>query len=134
MDRTEMAGGREGRKVTQLLPGGGQASDVGRSRPVTLTRRKNAAWCGQRLSGRKKIDRVQGRDNLTTHHQLLEVIAIAQIFVPEDSAPEIIKIFSDGVGSPGFEEGGRIEHTDFFSNACATPPGGGNPKSQNPKS
>jgi hypothetical protein len=38
---------------------------------------------------REKIDAIQRGDNLTTGEQLLQVIAIAEIFVAEDAQPKI---------------------------------------------
>jgi len=71
------------------------------------------------LSG-EEIEPIEGRDDLTTDNQLLQVIAFAQIFVSEDSSPEILKILNDGAGCVRWREGSGIEHACFLSNARAS--------------
>ena len=41
-------------------------------------------------SGREKIDRVERGDDLATDHQLLQIVAIAEVFVRQDAEPEVI--------------------------------------------
>jgi hypothetical protein len=38
---------------------------------------------------REKIDAIQRGDNFTPHEQLLQVIAIAQLFVAENADPKV---------------------------------------------
>jgi hypothetical protein len=42
-----------------------------------------------RLLRREKIDAIQRGDNFTAHEQLLQVIAVTELFVAEDAQPKI---------------------------------------------
>lgn len=42
-----------------------------------------------RLLRRQKVDAIQRGDNFTAHEQLLQIVAIAELFVAEDSDPKV---------------------------------------------
>lgn len=80
---------------------------------------------------REKIDAIERGDDFTTNEQLLQIVAVAKLFVAQDAKPEIRRgdlLFVQ------FNEALWNEHADFLSTARATPPDGGNPKFQEPKS
>jgi hypothetical protein len=62
-----------------------------------ITRGSRAAGPWAAFLGGEEIKPIEGRDDLTTDDQFLQVIAVTQIVVSEDSRPEIIKILNDGV-------------------------------------
>ena len=69
------------------------------------------------LSRREEVNGIQRGDDFTACQQLLQIVAIAELFVPEDADPKIRGAL------PGFvrvDEDGRNEHTDFLSTARAT--------------
>ena len=81
------------------------------------------------LSGREKIDGIERGDDFTAGQQLLQIVAIAELFIPEEADP---KIRGAPPGFVRFGEGRGNEHADFLSTTRATPPEGGNPKFQSP--
>jgi hypothetical protein len=78
---------------------------------------------------RQKIDAIQRGDNFTADEQLLQIIAVAELFVAEDADPKV----GGGVSVlVGLDEGRRNEHGDFLSTARATPLTAALPNSQSP--
>jgi hypothetical protein len=78
---------------------------------------------------REKIDPIKRGDDFATNDQLLQIVAIAQLLVAKNAQP---KICVDIPVCVGLDQGGWNEHGDFLSTARATPPVGGNSKSQSP--
>jgi hypothetical protein len=42
-----------------------------------------------RVLGREKIDAIQRGDDFTAHEQLLQVVAVTELFVTEDADPKV---------------------------------------------
>jgi hypothetical protein len=61
----------------------------------------------QNLLRREEIDAIERGDDLTANEQLLQIVAIAELFVANEAEPEI---FGDGTDGVRFDESSRIEH------------------------
>jgi hypothetical protein len=47
------------------------------------------AFADPRLLRREKIDAVQRGDDFTAHEQLLQVVAVTELFIAEDAGPKV---------------------------------------------
>lgn len=65
---------------------------------------------GTNSSGCEKIDGVEGSDDFAADHQLLQIVAIAQLFVGHEAEPELVR---GRILLPGFNRESRIQHVRF---------------------
>ena len=48
-------------------------------------------------SGREELDRIQGGDDLTAHQQFLQIVALPEFFIGQDTNPKVIDGGSGGM-------------------------------------